>query len=310
MAGSILMHGPRWHQGPAPDGTGGSRGRVWLIAGTGEGPPLAEALLAQGWRLRISLVSRAAALAYGDHPHLELAVGAIGGPEGPAVGVADELRGARDRGDPYAWVIDATHPFATRISAALVSTCAALQQPLLRLLRPDAPPGDAVRLADLASLPAHCPRGERLLLAIGARRLAEAVEATPGVVHHARLLPHGEALATALAAGLAPRRLAPLRPSADGRIERALCLHWAITAVLCRRSGGPNEAVWHRICAELGLRLLLLDRPPERREVEALPLQQLLTRLGQSGPPSEAGPPAHPAPCQSELTRHRPPPPP
>lgn len=87
----------------------------------------------------------------------------------------------------------------------------------------------------------------------------------------------------ALAAGLAPRRLAPLRPTADGRIERALCLHWGITAVLCRRSGGPNEARWHRICDELGLRLLLLERPREPQEVETLPLQDLLERLGQSG---------------------------
>ncbi|MCT0207788.1 precorrin-6A/cobalt-precorrin-6A reductase, partial [Synechococcus sp. CS-1332] len=122
------------------------------------------------------------------------------------------------------------------------------------------------------------------LLAIGARRLGDAVAAAPGALHHARLLPHGDALALALAAGLAPGRLAPLRPTSDGRIERALCRHWGIEAVLCRRSGGANEAQWHGICAELGLRLLLLERPPEPDQAEALPLQELLLRLGQSGP--------------------------
>lgn len=265
MEGSILMHPPRG-------------GRIWLIAGTGEGPPLAQRLLASGWRLKVSVVSRAAALAYGVHPRQELAVGAIGGPQGPEAGITTAL------GEPYTWVIDATHPFAIRISAALAHSCAALGQPLLRLQRPDLNAAGAQVLDDLASLGAHCRPGERLLLAIGARRLGDAVAAAPGALHHARLLPHGEALALALAAGLAPERLAPLRPSSDGRLERALCRHWGIEAVLCRRSGGANEAQWHRICADLGLRLLLLERPPEPGQAEALPLQELLQRLGQSGP--------------------------
>ncbi|MCP9858055.1 MULTISPECIES: precorrin-6A/cobalt-precorrin-6A reductase [unclassified Cyanobium] len=277
--------GPPGRSGGSSDRDGGNGcGRVWLIAGTGEGPPLAQRLLASGWRLKVSVVSRAAALAYGAHPNQELAVGAIGGPQGPEAGIATALGEARRRGEPYTWVIDATHPFAIRISAALAHTCAALGQPLLRLQRPDLNAAGALVLGDLASLGAHCRPGERLLLAIGARRLGDAVVAAPAALHHARLLPHGEALALALAAGLAPERLAPLRPSSDGRVERALCRHWGIEAVLCRRSGGANEAQWHRICADLGLRLLLLERPPEPGQAQALPLQELLQRLGQSGP--------------------------
>jgi len=110
------------------------------------------------------------------------------------------------------------------------------------------------------------------------------VAASPGVLHHARLLPQGDALATALAAGLPPQRLAPLRPGGDGRIERALCRKWQIETVLCRRSGGANEERWHRICAALGVRLLLLERPGEPGRVEALPLERLLQRLGDTGP--------------------------
>ncbi|MEA5443009.1 precorrin-6A/cobalt-precorrin-6A reductase, partial [Cyanobium gracile] len=90
--------------------------------------------------------------------------------------------------------------------------------------------------------------------------------------------------ALALAAGIPAQRLAPLRPTGDGRIELALCRLWRIETVLCRRSGGANEAQWHRICAQLDLRLLLLERPPEPGQAEALPLRELLQRLGQSGP--------------------------
>jgi precorrin-6A/cobalt-precorrin-6A reductase len=283
------MHPPDGIQADPPGRTGGcgsgggGGGRIWLVAGTGEGPALARRLLARGWHLKVSLVSRAAALAYGAHPRQELAVGVIGGADGPEAGVAAELADAGLRGAPYTWVIDATHPFATRISAALARGCTARSQPLLRLLRPDLGAAGAQPLEDLAELGRLCRPGQRLLLAIGARRLAEAVAASPGVLHHARLLPQGEALATALAAGLPPQRLAPLRPGGDGRIERALCRHWRIDTVLCRRSGGDNEARWHRICAALDLRLLLLERPGEPGRVEALPMETLLARLGDSG---------------------------
>lgn len=278
------MHAPRAHQGsPSLLGPGGSAGRIWLIAGTGEGPPLAQRLLARGWRLRISLVTPAAALAYPAHPRQELAVGAIGGDAGAEAGVAAELARARTLGSPYTWVIDATHPFASRISLALARICTALEQPLLRLHRPELECGRARRLDDLNLLGRHCRPGERLLLAIGARRLAEAMAAAPQALHHARVLAQPDSLAMALAAGLAPGRLAPLRPGGDGRIERALCRHWRIETLLCRRSGGVNEARWHRIATELGLRLLLLERPREPGSLQALPLEALLQRLEQSG---------------------------
>ena len=64
------MHAPPFHQ---------TRGTLWLVAGTGEGPPLAELLLRAGWRVHVSVVTAAAARAYAPHPALELTVGSIGG---------------------------------------------------------------------------------------------------------------------------------------------------------------------------------------------------------------------------------------
>jgi precorrin-6A/cobalt-precorrin-6A reductase len=95
------------------------------------------------------------------------------------------------------------------------------------------------------------------------------------------------ALQQATAAGLDPQRIACLRPGGDGAIEGALCRHWRLTCVVARRSGGTNEALWHAIAAEQGLRLLLLDRPPEPLGVRALPQGALLDQLGWPGP---AGP--------------------
>ena len=270
--------------GPAnrPPGRDGPP-RLWLISGTGEGPPLAAALLARGWRLRVSLVTAAAARAYPRDPHLELAIGALGegGTEPSEVVVGRELRRARTQGAPFRWLVDASHPFARRISATLAAACSAQGQPLLRLQRPPLPPGRAQVIDDLGDLGDHLHPGERLLLAIGARRLAEAIRLSPQALHHARVLPAPQALRQAFAAGLATDRLACLRPSeASEAIEWALCRRWRIDTVLCRQSGGDSEGRWHRICERLDRRLLLLRRPPEPAGVPLLALDALLERIG------------------------------
>jgi precorrin-6A/cobalt-precorrin-6A reductase len=259
------------------------RPRLWLIAGTGEGPALAKVLLARGWRLKVSVVTGAATRAYPPHPDLELAVGPLGGGAAEAAdfAVSRQLLQARDQGDPFQWMVDATHPFARQISATLATVCRRQGQPLLRLWRPGLPTGRGQVLNHLDDLSEHGRPGEHLLLAIGARRLAEAIRLTPWSRHHARVLPSPQALRQALAAGLATDRLACLRPGPGSLpIELALCRRWRIDSVLCRQSGGDGEARWHHVCDRLGLRLLLLRRPSEPGDVTALALAELLARIG------------------------------
>ncbi|MFZ0409557.1 MAG: precorrin-6A/cobalt-precorrin-6A reductase [Cyanobium sp.] len=279
------MHAPPFHQGAGP-----ARPQapwLWLIAGTGEGPRLAEALLQAGWQLRVSVVSASAARAYAPHPGLRLAVGPIGSglrEASPLDGVRRELARARQSHGPFRWVIDASHPFASQITAALEQGCEEGGVPLLRLWRPELP-GSGVRiLADLPELNGLASRGERWLLAIGARRLAEAIHHSAGALHHARILPRPQALQQAMAAGLPAERVACLQPLPTGSqrplVEEALCRRWRIETVLCRRSGGPGEAHWRGLCSDLGLRLLLLERPAEPGGLLSLPLQSLLERVG------------------------------
>lgn len=272
MAGPILKHPP-----PAT-ATGG---RVWLLAGTGEGPALAEALGRRGWRVRVSVVGAAAALAYPPRPWLEVAVGSIGAAAAsPEEGVLRELERAEVEGRAFDWVVDATHPFARRISTALASACGVRRQPLLRLQRPLLPAAPGTVLATPAELTSRIRPGERLLLALGARHLHELVRLTPGAVHHARILPSAAALRQARAAGLPDGRIACLRPGDDAQVERGLCRRWGIETVICRRSGGPPERHWQAITAELGLRLLRLERPAEPDGVVSLPAEELLARIG------------------------------
>lgn len=277
------MHGHPFHQGAAPpEADRRPPPAIWLLSGTGEGPPLAAALLARGWRLRVSVVSAAAARAYSPHPQLELQVGALEG-----VAAIRAQLGAKG-GRRFRWVVDGTHPFARRISADLQAACGAALQPLLRLERPGLvepqPRRGVVQLEALEQLARQPLAGERLLLAIGSRGLPEALRHSPAAAHYARILDNPLSLQLARAAGLADAQLACLRPgralaaAGAGGLERALCRRWGITAVLCRASGSSTEALWRQVCTELDLRLLLLRRPAE--SAAGLCPQALLAKLG------------------------------
>jgi precorrin-6A/cobalt-precorrin-6A reductase len=254
--------------------------RLWLFTGTGDGPPLARRLLAQGWRLRVSVVTAAAGLAYAANDALELRVGPLAG----AGTLTRELLEGGRRGEPFAAVVDATHPFATTIHGELERGSAAAGVPLLGLARqsatgldPQPPVTWLERLEDLASAELA---GARLLLAIGARHLALAVHSSPGAVHHARLLPRPAALQLALAAGLDPGRLACLQPLAlASGVEAALVRRWRIEAIVARQSGPPTERLWRRIAAEQGCRLLLLRQPQPLATARRYSRLELLAQL-------------------------------
>jgi precorrin-6A/cobalt-precorrin-6A reductase len=288
--------------------------RLWLIAGTGEGPRLARQLLERGWQLEVSVVTAAASLAYPAHRHLRLLVGALAGGEA----IRQRLAMAAAAGQPYAAVVDASHPFARQISAQLAEALGQQKQQqlgqrqlgqgqlaqgqledrptgqlparplLLRLERPLlSNPSDRL-LADLEALAPHrlaphCLAGRRLLLAIGARQLGRAVALSPGALHHARLLPTAEALQRAMAAGIAPERLACLRPGGGGEaaLLAALLRRWRIDVILCRQSGGITETLWRQLAACQGCELLLLRRPADPAGVTGLAEAELLARLEQ-----------------------------
>jgi len=97
---------------------------VLVLGGTGEARALATALDAENIDFVSSLAGRV------SRPRLPVGnvrVGGFGGVEG--------LAGYMRQNDITA-VVDATHPFATTISANAVGACALFAVPLLRLARP------------------------------------------------------------------------------------------------------------------------------------------------------------------------------
>lgn len=138
--------------------------RVLILGGTAEARELAALLHGDNVAVISSLAGRVA------RPRLpvgEVRIGGFGGPEKLAEWLRDERI---DR------VVDATHPFAERISASAASAAARARVPLLRLARPGwSERSGADRwtwVADLDEAAARIPAlGSRVLLTTGRQGL-------------------------------------------------------------------------------------------------------------------------------------------
>lgn len=136
--------------------------RVLLLGGTAEARALADRLVAAGVAVTTSLAGRVA------DPRLPagaVRIGGFGGVDGLRTALAD-----------YDAVVDATHPFATTMSANAAAACRAAGLPLLRLERPGwaQPAGAAWHWADSHDQAGQIAArlGRRPVLTIGRQQLA------------------------------------------------------------------------------------------------------------------------------------------
>lgn len=104
--------------------------------------------------------------------------------------------------------------------------------------------------------------GRRVLLTVGYRTLPLFLPWQDRCTLFARILPSVTALETAASAGFTQERLIALRPPIPIQLERALWQKWQIQMVVTKASGAPGgEDVKRQLAAELGVRLVIIDRP-------------------------------------------------
>ncbi len=220
---------------------------ILVLGGTAEARELAGALDAAGVPVTSSLAGRV------SRPRLpagEVRIGGFGGPDALA-------RWLTEYG--VVAVLDATHPFAERISASAATACAHAGVPLLRLQRPgwSERAGDRWHWVDDldAAAAAIPPLGERVLLTTGRQGLAafagvhdawflvRCVEQPdpPLPAQHQLLLDRG------------PYTL-------DG--ELALINEHRIDLVVTKDSGGVHTESKLDAARERGLPVIVVRRPP------------------------------------------------
>ncbi len=235
---------------------------IWLLTGTGEGPPLAKALLSKGWKVSVSVVSYEASLSYFGLKLESLLIGPLDGIKG----ICSVLETARSKHNGFDCVVDVTHPFAKLISFNLLSACLKYRQRLIRFERVCDPLPKAKLINNFRDLEKFDLYKKKILLAIGSKYLFDAVNSLEklGAVPFARVLPKVSSLKESLSCRLDQSHLAavhPLNTTKNLNIEEALCRKWCVDGVICKQSGGESQRNWQSICQKQKIDLWLLARP-------------------------------------------------
>ena len=217
-----------------------------ILGGTGEARELAAAVVARGDRRVVS--SLAGRVSEPSLPAGEVRVGGFGGPDGLAAWLRAEEVNA---------VVDATHPFAARISASAVAATTMAGVPLLVLRRPgwQAEPGDDwIRVPDVpAAAAALHGRDGPVLLTTGRGGLA-----------HFADLPHHFVIRTVDPPDPPlPARHVLVRSRGPYRLddERTLLREQGVRVLVTKDSGGSMTVAKLAAARELGVPVVMVDRP-------------------------------------------------
>jgi precorrin-6A/cobalt-precorrin-6A reductase len=218
-----------------------------ILGGTGEARTLAAAVIVGSSRRVVS--SLAGRVSNPLLPAGEVRLGGFGGPDGLAAWM---------RAESVTAVVDATHPFAARISASAVVATRLVGTPLLVLRRPgwQAEPGDDwTRVTDVpAAAAALMERDGPVFLTTG----------RGGLAHFANL-PHRFVIRTVdppdpplPADAVLVCSRGPYRPAG----ERALLAEHGIRVLVTKDSGGEMTSAKLTAARELGVPVVMVDRPP------------------------------------------------
>jgi precorrin-6x reductase len=257
-----LIYTPRgYHRLPAPcrptSRVADNEQTVWVFSGTGDGNALAAELLARGYRLIVSTASDyGAELALEALPGLDVRSGKKG---------IDSRRSELQQSRAGA-IVDATHPFATDISAQLTQLARELNIPYIRYERPSA------NLAGfdhhVQDMPAAARRaieiGQRIFLATGTRDLQTFLQQPSAETRRwfLRITPDADSLELALQLGVPRSNIFAMQGPFSTELNVALWSGWKVDCVVTKESGeagGFQSKVG--AASKLGIPLIVVERP-------------------------------------------------
>lgn len=228
---------------------------VLLLGGTTEASALARLLASEGIATTLSYAGRT------ETPRAQPVPVRVGG----FGGVAGLARYLREHGVTH--LVDATHPFAAMMNANAVAAARLAGVAHVALSRPawQPAPGDRwIRVTDMdGAVAALAGPSRRVMLALGRMHVAmfaaqpqhhyllRFVDATvqpPALPHHSLIIDRG-----------------PFTVAGDSALMQA----HAIDLVVCKNAGGKGAEAKLIAARNLGLPVLMIDRPavPERAEV-------------------------------------------
>jgi cobalt-factor III methyltransferase len=230
---------------------------VWVFSGTSDGNALASKLQKTGYHIIVSTASD-----YGR----EIVTQNL-----PGITVRSGKRGLEARRSELESsgalaIVDATHPFATAISAQLMQVAEEIKVPYLRYERPPARSAyPAIFCKTMSQAAAESiNRGSRVFLATGAKDLPVFLEhdGASRCQWYVRITPELDSLERALKLGVPRANICAMQGVFSKGFNQALWRDWGIDCVVTKESGEaggfPAKA---EAAFSLGIPLIVVERP-------------------------------------------------
>ncbi len=245
--------------------------RVLIFGGTTEGRQLAEQLAGRdGYDITVSVATPVGAEELAALPTVHVLVGRLD---------EEDIAGLLPDCDVC---VDATHPYATEISANVAAACARKDRTLLRLLR--ASDDEAAELCARCVQVVTCSDAAsylegtqgRVLLTVGSQELsAFARLGAERLV--ARVLPTHDGIAACEAVGLPHRSIIALEGPFSQELNEALMRDFDVAWMVTKDSGVPGGFIEKlRAAAVTGVHTIVVGRPPTEA---GLSLDEVLSEL-------------------------------
>ncbi len=171
----------------------------------------------------------------------------------------------------FGLIIDATHPYATRISRNAIEAAKVADIPLLRLERPawQRQPGDHwIDVANETEAAAMIPRGERVFLALGRQHIAPFAECADAHFTLRMIDPPEVTLPAHCEIVLA-------RPESR-ELEKRFLADRKIGLIVCRNSGGSISYGKIEAARDLFIPVLMIARPPVLAETVVATVEEAM----------------------------------
>ena len=233
---------------------------IFVMAGTQDGRELVKMLLAAGYQVTASVVSSYGKQLLEENKGHSLVVN-----DEPMDGEALEKYFLAHHIDAC---VDASHPYAVNASQNAMAACQGVKIPYLRyerdLTRLDYEKAVIVHSYEEAAVEA-AKLGNVIFLTTGSRNLSKftSAECLRDCRLIARVLPTAEVIGLCEDLGLAPDQIVALQGPFSAALNRELFLRYEAEVIITKNSGtlgGTDTKV--QAAAELGLPLIVIDRPP------------------------------------------------
>lgn len=226
--------------------------KVLLFGGTSEGRRLGEWLYSKGISATVCVATE-----YGGTllpQGIDVSIGRLDCPQMAAL-----------MQEGYTHVVDATHPYATVVSANIQIACKEVALPYFRLLRDGAPEGDWLHAHSIAQGAELCTTLEgNILLTTGSKELSPFSVGDLRGRTYPRVLPTADSLQKCLDCNFPIGHILCIQGPFSQKLNEALIEQFNIKIMVTKASGGAG-GFWEKVAAAkaCNITLIVIDRPTD-----------------------------------------------